>query len=189
MSNLIEKYRVKKFEVKQPYDKVVAICKLKKLDDNEKFKKCLDVVGNYYLTKHKARVNYETYECYYERFVVNGKKDEVRFAHYFDSINESINYLICLRLFGCVNALQNINIEKLTENEKSIYNNILKCVKNYFPENFDYKHYYFYAVDAKGYKKESHCILNEVIQDYKLKTKQEKDLFSVNNVEEFEYHF
>lgn len=167
----LDKIKENHFNNKQPYDQIKSVCKSKKLSDTEKFRKCLDLLGYYYINKHENQVEYETYETYFEEFYVNGVRDNEKFFAYLDAMNKCINGLISRSFQGHVKDLKNVEVETLTENEKVIYNKVLECTNMFFPKDVDYERQYFTAKDPEAYRKVSDNILSDVVDDYKQKNK------------------
>lgn len=167
MGKFLDKIKEKRFEAKQIEDQISYVCKLKKINDTDKFKKCLDLIGYYFDNNHVNRVEYETYEEFFEKFYVDGVRDEKKFEECFNFMEDSVKSIIARIFLGSVNDLKDVKKQELTENEKNIYNKILECVKVHFPENFDYKHYALFVKDVDAYRNDRNVILNEVFQNYK----------------------
>lgn len=175
MGKILNKIREFFIGEKRPDEIILSLSKNKKMNDTEKFKGYLNVIGNYYLTEHKNRTEYETYEEFFEEFCIDGKKDFDKYEKYYKITENSINHSNCKMLFGCVNDLQNVNVDELTENEKVVYAKILECVRVHFPKAFDYVHYAFFAEDSENYDQSCSDILNDIVSDYKNKEEKKNE--------------
>ena len=183
MGKVLDKIKEFVFGKKLIEDKIEDACKAKNVSDTEKFKTCVDLMGEYLLTEHYNRATYETWETYYETFFVNDKKDVQKYNKCFEFMSDNILMINSVRLEGNVNDLKNVETDKLTEKEKLIYNKIKECTKMYFPENFDYKHYVLQPDNYEAFEKISKNILDDIIVNYK--EKNNLDDCKINAVEEF----
>lgn len=189
MGKVLDKIKELLFEKKLIEDKIEYVCKAKKVSDTEKFKTCVDLMGEYLVKEHYNRATYETWETYYEAFYVKGKKDVQKYKECFDFMSDNILMINSVQLQGNIKDLKNVETDKLTESEKLIYDKIKECTNMYFPENFDYKHYVLRTNNAPAYEKISKNILDDIIVNYKEKNNLNNDLYKINAVEEFGKNF
>lgn len=138
MGKIIDKIREFIFGEKFVSEKIEDVFKAKKLSDTQKFKNFLDVFGDYYLNKHKQRMQYETAETYYEQYMKNGKKNQEVYEKCYNIIEDSANYNNCLSLQSFTKMLKNVDIEKLSNAEKFIYEQIMDIANKYLPNDIKY---------------------------------------------------
>lgn len=183
MVNIFEKIRYSIFGERSITSICDKIVKDKKLDDNTKFCTILDKYCEYYVTKKFDRdVVEETYEIYFEKFMVtNTVRHELKFKSYINKVERETNYFIAVSIVKQVKALKDINEDNLTVKQKNLLSTIKLLAENIYTQNFDYERMY-YDFDFAKRLDEKNKILIDLIKDYDaekyLKPSEEMDLFN-----------
>lgn len=166
------------------------IIKNKKLSENERFVNLITALGAYYfLEKHYDVVNMEVFELYYERFMGPEGKDEGKYRELFSSVSNRMNFVRMAELVKYTKKLKNIDVEKLTDNQKSIYQDICTYKDKYFNKKFNCGLYYIDNDVRKMINSDNKIVLDKIIAEFKTKVNKEEDLFSVNTVEDFNMNY
>lgn len=184
MGKLKEKIRNFFFGEKSYYEKIADCVKEKGKTDNEKFDKILKMMGHYFLHLHKNEVKMQVYELYFEKFMINGQKNEEKFREYFAFASNDQLLVYVSTLYGCVKKLKNLDIESLNQNQKEIYGLTKKFGDKFLVKDVDMTKFYTNQVFRSVIVEKDNEIVSKIIQNYKQELNCDDDLFEPNTAEE-----
>lgn len=180
MIKILEKIRYSLFGERSITEKGDMICKNKKMTDTQKFTQLLDEYSNYLnSSKFNQDVTMEVYELYYEKFMINNVKHQLRYDNIKKEVVKEHNYLICTQIVRHFSTLKKIDKTSLNYKQIKLYDYLQMFAKKLYTPNFDYEKFY---MDREHRDKINsvNIRLIDAITDYnseKNKQQEEKDFF------------
>lgn len=180
MIKILEKIRYSLFGERSITEKGDLICKNKKMTDTQKFTQLLDEYSNYLNSNNFDKdVTMEVYELYYEEFMINDVKHQLKYDNIKKEVVKEHNYLICTQIVRQFSSLKNIDKDLLNDKQIKMYNNLQMFANQLYTPSFDYAKFYLNG-EYKDTINSVNIRLIDAITDYnaeKNKPQEEKDFF------------
>ena len=127
---LLEKLRHSLFGEKPTGELYKEVLKNKKLNDNEKFEKFVNILGGYLITKQHKYLRMQTFENNFEDFFVNNVLNKELYNELYYEFQKEFIVVECIILEDFIIKLKNLNFEELSSSSKAIYKKVLQFYRS-----------------------------------------------------------